>query len=152
MADRQLTAIGELHIAFTAAGLDHWLFGGWAVDFHVGAVTRVHADIDLAIRSAPAMAADADAVLMRTGWAVAAGGHGYRTYRKDGELSLDLALVEDGDEGWPVGSFGSHVAVLEGRAARVIGRAALVIDKSAALGDPAKDTADLARLLGGVRG
>jgi hypothetical protein len=27
----------------------YWLFGGWAVDFHAGRVTRDHADIDLAV-------------------------------------------------------------------------------------------------------
>ena len=31
-----------------AAGLDYWLFGGWAVDFWVGRLTRDHDDIDAA--------------------------------------------------------------------------------------------------------
>jgi hypothetical protein len=26
----------------------YWLFGGWAVDFHAGQVTREHGDIDIA--------------------------------------------------------------------------------------------------------
>jgi hypothetical protein len=36
----QLETIGWLHALFTEHGVDYWLFGGWAVDFHVGRVTR----------------------------------------------------------------------------------------------------------------
>ena len=31
------------------AGIAYWLFGGWAVDFHAGAVTRPHDDVDIAV-------------------------------------------------------------------------------------------------------
>ena len=48
---RQLSDIAEFARLFEDAALDYWLFGGWAVDFHVGEVTRAHGDID---RAAPA--------------------------------------------------------------------------------------------------
>jgi hypothetical protein len=31
------------------SGIDYWLFGGWAVEFHAGSITRPHDDIDFAI-------------------------------------------------------------------------------------------------------
>src|ERR1044071_10504320 len=46
---QQLAAIQEIHARLTASGIHHWLFGGWAVDFYAGRVTRDHADIDLAV-------------------------------------------------------------------------------------------------------
>ncbi len=45
----QLAALARLHDLFEQAGIDHWLFGGWAVDFHLGAVTRAHDDLDIAV-------------------------------------------------------------------------------------------------------
>lgn len=39
-----LAEVGELLAEF-----DHWLFGGWAVDFHAGRVTREHDDVDFAV-------------------------------------------------------------------------------------------------------
>lgn len=39
-ATQQLLAIGELHESLEQEGLEHWLFGGWAVDFHAGRVIR----------------------------------------------------------------------------------------------------------------
>ncbi len=48
----QLATIGWLDALFTAQGLDYWLFGGWAVDFHAGRVTRDHADVDVAVWAA----------------------------------------------------------------------------------------------------
>jgi Aminoglycoside-2''-adenylyltransferase len=44
----QLAAIESLNIALERAGIDGWLFGGWAVDFWVGRVTRDHSDVDIA--------------------------------------------------------------------------------------------------------
>ena len=39
--------------ALTAAGVQHWLVGGWGVDALVGEQTRSHDDLDLAISAAP---------------------------------------------------------------------------------------------------
>jgi len=47
--EAQLDALGELHRHFEAEGVEYWLFGGWAVDFHAGAITRPHGDLDIAI-------------------------------------------------------------------------------------------------------
>ena len=44
--DEQLTAIASLDAALADAGRGYWLFGGWAVDFWLGSVTRRHEDID----------------------------------------------------------------------------------------------------------
>ena len=46
---RQLSALAQTHELFTGSGIDYWLFGGWAVDFHVGSITRHHDDIDVAV-------------------------------------------------------------------------------------------------------
>ena len=42
----QLDIIREISNALTCARVDHWLFGGWAVDFAVGEMTRQHRDVD----------------------------------------------------------------------------------------------------------
>jgi len=45
----QLAAIGSLTAALEHEDVDHWLFGGWAVDFRVGRMTREHDDIDFVV-------------------------------------------------------------------------------------------------------
>ena len=47
----QLRLIGELTAGLQAAGIPHWLFGGWVIDFAAGEITRPHSDIDLTIWS-----------------------------------------------------------------------------------------------------
>jgi hypothetical protein len=44
---RQLRLIGEVVDALDEAGIEFWLRGGWALDFHLGDVTREHDDVDL---------------------------------------------------------------------------------------------------------
>jgi GNAT superfamily N-acetyltransferase len=46
---QQLHALGEVTALLESNGIEYWLFGGWAVDFHVGRVTREHDDVDLAV-------------------------------------------------------------------------------------------------------
>jgi Aminoglycoside-2''-adenylyltransferase len=48
-AATQLQTIGWLQTLFAVQGIEYWLFGGWAVDFHVGRVTRDHTDVDAAV-------------------------------------------------------------------------------------------------------
>src|SRR5215813_9682224 len=48
-ASLQLSALAEVTESLQKAAIDYWLFGGWAVDFYVGSVTRLHDDVDLAI-------------------------------------------------------------------------------------------------------
>jgi hypothetical protein len=62
----QLAAIASLSQALEAAGIEHWLFGGWGVDLWVGEITRPHEDIDVA-----AWRTDYDAIgtaLLAAGW------------------------------------------------------------------------------------
>jgi len=44
--DEQLAALAELHDRLAGAGVEYWLFGGWAVDFHAGVVSRAD-DLEL---------------------------------------------------------------------------------------------------------
>ncbi len=65
-ASEQLAAIEKLDAALSSAGVEYWLFGGWAVDFWVGRVTRDHHDVDVA-----AWRLDYDAIheaLVSSGW------------------------------------------------------------------------------------
>jgi hypothetical protein len=48
-AEVQLKLIAEVTSLLTAADMRHWLFGGWAVDFLVGEVTRPHSDVEFAV-------------------------------------------------------------------------------------------------------
>jgi len=45
----QLQLIHEVSRLLTDAQIPHWLFGGWSVDFHVGAITREHGDLEFFI-------------------------------------------------------------------------------------------------------
>jgi hypothetical protein len=158
--DTHLEAIQQVHQAFGAIELQYWLFGGWAVDFHVGRVTRSHADIDIVV-----WLRDIDRVrdvLENDGWRAVTyqPEDGYVTFERDG-VGLDLAFVTQDDTGiiytpsnrgrgnWPAGSFGPDVASMGDIEAHVIARAALIADKSEPHGGPeaaAKDRADLAVL------
>ncbi|SBT46987.1 nucleotidyltransferase domain-containing protein [Micromonospora auratinigra] len=46
LAGRQLDAIRQVLEVAGAAGVAVWLRGGWAMDFHLGEVTRPHVDVD----------------------------------------------------------------------------------------------------------
>jgi hypothetical protein len=142
------------------AGIDSWLFGGWAVDFHLGAVTRAHADLDLAV-----WASDVEriAVLLRgDDWSHAPeeGEDGYTGYERQA-VRLELAFLaqledgrvctplKDGFASWPTDAFGDEVSELSGVRARVIGLRALREEKAVHHADPAvaaKDRADLQAL------
>ncbi len=47
--DVQLGLIAEISTLLEAEDLAHWLYGGWGIDFLVGAVTRDHHDIDFVV-------------------------------------------------------------------------------------------------------
>jgi len=47
--ERGLAALGSASGALDAADLEHWFFGGWAVDLWVGRLTRPHDDIDVLV-------------------------------------------------------------------------------------------------------
>jgi Aminoglycoside-2''-adenylyltransferase len=46
----QLRLIGEIRDVLDAASVAWWLYGGWAMDFHAGEVTRNHSDIEMFVR------------------------------------------------------------------------------------------------------
>jgi Aminoglycoside-2''-adenylyltransferase len=159
-AGAQLETIGWLHTLLGELGIDYWLFGGWAVDFHAGRVMRDHEDVDLAVWQS-----EVDLVsglLEAHGWVHARepGEEGYTGY-ECGEVRVELAFLAcdvagtvytpltDGRGDWPAGSFGDEMAEVNGVQARVVGLASLIEDKSGQRHDPAvtaKDRADVALL------
>ncbi len=159
-AREQLDAIGRLHEAFVRHDIAYWVFGGWAVDFHVGRITRSHDDVDVAI-----WLKDFEVVhrlLEQDGWSRVPqpGEDGYTGYGR-GPLHLDLAFLARDVEGvvftplregrgtWSDGAFGQDLLQLGGTTARVVTRASLRADKSETRDDPAatrKDRADVVAL------
>ena len=157
---QQLSAIARTHELFIRSGIDYWLFGGWAVDFHAGSITRSHDDIDIAI-----WLDDHDRIaglLGAEGWKHAPeadedGGTGYE--RDAVRLELTFLVPSDGGEVyiplhaggvlWSDESMSTDLAELSGVRARVLGLAALKRGKSRSREDPveaAKDRADFATL------
>ena len=137
-------------------GIDYWLFGGWAVDFYAGEVTRPHDDVDIAVwlddhtRIAELLEAN--------GWRHAPeededGGTGYQ---RNG-VRLELTFLVRDDDGevyiplrsgrarWAREAFGSDVTELRSVQARAIALVELRRGKSVIRGDAAdaaKDRAD----------
>jgi hypothetical protein len=157
---RQLAALGWVGGRLDSEGIAYWLFGGWAVDFYAGLVTRPHDDVDLAVwlddleRIAKLLESD--------GWRHAPaededGGTGYErdavrleltylTRNADGDVFIPL---RDGPDPWAKGSFAEDVRELSGVRSRLITLASLKDMKSAPRDDAedaAKDRADLAAL------
>ena len=156
----QLSALAQTHELLTRGGIDYWLFGGWAVDFHAGAITRSHDDIDIAV-----WLDDHDRVarlLGAEGWTHAPepdedGGTGYE---RDG-VRLELTFVVRGDASeicvplragrvlWSDEPMSTDLRELFGAPARVLGLAELKRGKSRSRDDPVeaeKDRADFATL------
>jgi hypothetical protein len=162
VSDReQLDALDRLHRLFAAASVEYWLFGGWAVDFHAGAVTRPHADLDMAVWASdlPRIAE----LLERDGWTHAPEGaeEGSTSYAR-GAVRLELAFLARDEDGepytplpgggratWAEGAFENDMPKLAGVSARVISLRSLTVEKSGPRDDAvaaAKDRADLATL------
>lgn len=159
-ARRQLAAIGRLSAVFEQEGIDHWLFGGWAVDFCVGHVTRAHDDIDFVVwRQDHAVI---DARLTASGWQHAAVendviGAGYTLAGVLVELTLVvsdesgavLLPLPEGPFVWSSEPFAGERRELAGVGSTTIPLSLLKGGKSAARDDPvdaAKDRADSAAL------
>jgi hypothetical protein len=159
-SSRQLSALADVVDSFDGAGIECLLFGGWAVDFHAGRVTRGHDDIDLAVSHAdlPRIAA----LLEGAGWRHAPepdedGGTGYErdsvrlelTYlvrKADGAAYIPL---RNGPAPWPSDALAPVTAELGGVRATVMPLDPLTRGKSQAREDPedaAKDRADAAVL------
>jgi dihydrofolate reductase len=142
----QLAALAEVAAQLERDGIAYWLFGGWAVDFHAGRITRPHEDIDIAVwrDDEPRIAA----LLAANGWDHAPepdedGGTGYErggvrlelTYlvRRDG--GLIAVPLRDLDAAWPDGAFEADERSLDGVSAHVIALEALKHGKSSARDD-----------------
>lgn len=160
LASRQLAALARLDAQFERAGIAYWLFGGWAVDFYAGMVTRVHDDVDIAIwlKDVPLLAE----VLEADDWRHAPskdddGGTGYER----GAVRLELTYLVRGGDGriftplrhrlapWSEDAFADDICMLLGVRSRVVSLGALIRGKSSPRDDPedaAKDRADLAVL------
>jgi len=163
-ADEQLEALDRVARALDEIGADHWLYGGWAVDFHAGAVTRDHSDLDLAVwlDDLPRIAAR----LGDEGWIhqPSPDDDGGTAFVRHG-VRLELAYLVRDDDGtiytphrerrgrWSEEALGADVRELNGVRVRVVGLMPLSRSKASARDDPleaAKDNADaqtLARLI-----
>ena len=158
----QLAALARVSELFTEVDIAYWLFGGWAVDFYAGQVTRAHDDLDIAVwlEDVPRI----DALLEHEGWSHAPevdedGGTAY--VRQDVRLELTY-LVRDGSgrpstplrdrlAPWAEDALADDVCTLERVTARVIALPALVHGKSSPRDDPddaAKDVFDFRTLTG----
>jgi hypothetical protein len=155
-AGEQLVALARVHAALEEAGLEYWLFGGWAVDFHVGAVTRAHDDVDIAVWQGDV--ARIAGLLEADGWRHVPsdddnGGTGFER----GPVRLELTfLVREADgavviplrdvrASWPSDATGFDALELMGAHARVLPLASLEKTKSPPREDPddaPKDRAD----------
>jgi hypothetical protein len=158
--NEQLVALRSVHELLVSNGIEYWLFGGWAVDFYVGSVTRAHDDVDLAV-----WLQDRDRIvelLTADGWTHAPyededGGTGYER----GGVRLELTFLVRGDDDdtyiplhagpvrFSVGPPEREVGALDGVAARVLARRTLTEGKSRPRDDPAdaaKDRADFEAL------
>lgn len=158
-ARAQLAAVAEVDAALESRGLDHWLFGGWAVDLWCGRVTRDHHDIDVAV-----LLGDRPAIhdlLVEQGWAhTPEQGEDVGTRYRRGGVLLELTfVVVDGERVllpfeaqpavWSETPFGAARRTLHGTTARVIGLEVMLRDTSRPrddADDAAKDRADHAAL------
>lgn len=161
-ARQQLDAIADVGAVLDGAGVDHWLFGGWGVDFWVGRVTRPHHDIDLAVRrdARPAL----HTALVENGWR-----HtpfedevvGTRYLRMGVLLELTFVVIdgrrvlipfEPAAAVWSEQPFGDTRRALDGVVARVPALEVMLRDKSRPREDDeedaAKDRADYEALSG----
>jgi len=162
LESRQLSALASVDALFERAGVAYWLFGGWAVDFHAGSITRPHDDVDVAVWLDDV--SGIGALLEADGWRHAPepdedGGTGYErdgvrlelTYlvrHADGRVVTPL---REGAAPWPLDAFSDEVLTLHGVRARVIGLRALTRGKSSPRDEPgaaAKDRADFGALEG----
>jgi hypothetical protein len=135
MNDAQAAVIVEWVRRFDAAGIEHWLFGGWAVDHHAGRVTSPHDDVDFVIWTR-----DHDTVIEMLGAAGFAPLRPSLAFIRNGvefEITLidraqDGAIVTPGFEDWPwdAGTFGDDFRALNGYPVRVVSIAGLLAVKT----------------------
>ena len=160
LASQQLSALARVSALLGEEGIAYWLFGGWAVDFYAGSVTRAHDDVDIAVwlNDVPRIME----LLEEDGWRHAPlddedGGTGY----EHGSVRLELTyLVRQPDGGiftplrqgrgkWSMEALANDVRELRGVRSRLVGLTPLMRRKSSPRDDPeeaAKDSADFEQL------
>ena len=151
VAATQLAALAAVDMLLERARLDYWVIGGWAVDFHAGAITRPHDDVDIAVWYADLPRITA--LLVEDGWRHAPdpdanGGTGYErdavrletTYLVRDKHGHVFTPLRDFEAPWPEGAFSDEARKLRGVRARVIGLHALSQGKSVWRDDPADAT------------
>jgi GrpB-like predicted nucleotidyltransferase (UPF0157 family) len=157
---QQLAALAHVSDLLKQAGIVYWLFGGWAVDFYAGSVTRAHDDLDLAVwlDDLPRIAE----LLKDDGWRHAPyddedGGTGYEqeavrlrlTYLVRDDDGRIFTPLRSGQAAWSEEAFGDDVGELRGVRSRLLSLTPLIYGKSSPREDPeeaAKDCADFSRL------
>jgi hypothetical protein len=155
-AEAQLAGLADVVSELEAESIDYWLLGGWAVDFHVGLITREHTDVDLAVLVDDLLRIRE--LLEDAGWRHAPqpwedGGTGFERDGVRVELTYVVHLQDGtpaipfraGPAAWDVDALGQEVRELAGVRCRLISRAALVRGKSTPRADPddaARDRAD----------
>jgi hypothetical protein len=89
--------LARIHELLERHGIEYWLFGGWAVDFHAGSVTRPHDDLDIAVWLKDHNRIDA--LLAADGWkhAPEEGEDGYTGYER-GLVRLEVAFLARGEK------------------------------------------------------
>lgn len=94
----QTAALASAAEALDSADVEHWFFGGWAVDLWVGRVTRPHEDIDVLVlrREQPQV----DAALTAAGWVHTPHADDVVGTNYDGDGAvLQLTFADVGDDG-----------------------------------------------------
>jgi hypothetical protein len=156
----QLELLREIAETLDGAGIEWWLYGGWAMDFHAGRVTRDHADIE--IFSWKRDAAAVRIALEAAGFAHPAGLYPdeCQTFVKYGQeigfwflvRNEDGAIVTPGrwaDWPWVQGSFDGEPLTLDGVSARCMSIEGLLDIKTRFVDHPhgaplrEKDVADI---------
>ncbi len=136
----QFRLIGEFVDWLNGAEMTFWLSGGWAVDFHVGRVTRPHSDIDFIVNL------DDRTRLRRlleqkgfvTTWVDKGGG--VEWFESDG-IRIEVSYITKNNDGsmvtpgyeswpWPDDSFPDEYVTLAGITVRAVSVAGLLDMKS----------------------
>jgi hypothetical protein len=156
LGSRQLQALSSIDRLLERAGIAYWLFGGWAVDFYAGSITRTHDDVDIAVwlEDLPTI----HQILKENGWrhAPTEDADGGTSYEQRA-VQLGLTYLVRDDDGdvfipfnrgrvpWSADLFGNDARELLGVRARLVSLAPLMLGKSFPRDDPqdaAKDRAD----------
>jgi hypothetical protein len=137
--EQQFALLAEVSGLLEQAGVDHWLGGGWAVDFHVQRLTRSHSDVDLVTRLGErdhltAVLTGARFTPMRSDTPDAV-----QTFARDGvdlEVTFvversDGTVVTPGFEHWPwlPGACAGHTVEFRGLSIRAVSAEALLETK-----------------------